>query len=277
MRDILQQIVDKKREEVDALKRAQPIERLREQTRQLAPPRDFTAALRGARPRGTGRLGRGVNIIAEIKLRSPSKGVFKWHGDVARQAAAYELGGAAAISVVTDGPFFGGSTDLLRPVKAAVERPVLQKEFLLEPWQVVYARALGADACLLIAAVLDGERLAEMLATAREVGIHTLVEVVDAAEFERASAAGAVVIGVNNRDLKTFEVDPRRTERLIPLYREDQVCIAESGIHTAQDVSRLLEAGADGFLVGEALMTAPNPSAHLHALRGMPVREANPS
>lgn len=277
MSDILQKIVARKHEEVDALKRAQPLERVREQALTMPPTLDFTAALRGARPRGTGLLGRGVNVIAEIKLRSPSKGVFHWHGDVARQAAAYELGGAAAISVVTDGPFFGGSTELLREVKAVTERPVLQKEFLLEPWQVVYARSLGADACLLIAALLEGDRLAGMLETAREMGIHTLVEVVDADEHARATAAGAAVIGVNNRNLRDFTVDLAHTERLLPLFREDQVCIAESGVHTPADVSRLLSAGVDGFLIGEALMTAPDPTAHLLALRGVPVREAPPS
>ena len=283
MSDILLQIVAKKREEVAALRRAQPLERLRAQARDLPPALDFTAALRGARPRGAaqpgrtaraGRTGQGVNIIAEIKLRSPSKGTFAWHGDAVKQARDYELGGAAAISVVTDGPFFGGSTELLRTVKAATELPVLQKEFLLEPWQVYYARTLGADACLLIAAILPGAQLAGMLATAREAGLHTLVEVVNAEEHRRATEGGATVVGVNNRDLTTFRVDPARTEALVPLYRDEQVCVAESGIHTAQDVARLLAAGVDAFLIGEALMTAPDPVAHLRALRGDRLHEA---
>jgi len=274
MSDILQTICAAKREEVAALKRCLPLARVREQACGMPPALDFTAALRGARPRGSGRLGRDVKIIAEIKLRSPSKGQFPWHGDVERQVRDYELGGAAAISVVTDGPFFGGSTDLLRGAKAAAEIPVMQKEFLLEPWQVHYARSLGADACLLIAAVLPGDALAEMLAAAQQAGIHTLVEVVSPEELERASAAGARVVGVNNRDLTTFTVDPGRTEALLPRYRDDQVCVAESGIHTAQDVARLLRAGVDAFLVGEAMMTAPNPVLHLRALRGVPVREA---
>jgi indole-3-glycerol phosphate synthase len=274
MSDILQRIVAKKREEVGALQRAQPLECLMDRVQGLPPALDFTEAMRGARPRGTGRLGGRVNIIAEIKLRSPSKGAFRWHGDAVRQAHDYEAGLAAATSVVTDGPFFGGSTELLRKVKSATELPVLQKEFLLEPWQVYYARALGADACLLIAAILPGEALAHMLETARQAGIHTLVEVVDAEEHRRATEAGAVVIGVNNRDLKTFTVDPRRTEALVPLYRDDQVCVAESGIRTAADVAHLLQAGVDGFLIGESLMTAPNPVAHLRALRGVPAREA---
>ncbi len=273
MSDILEQIVAKKRAEVAALKRALPLQRVREQAHAMAPALDFTAALRGARPRGAQGAGQPVRIVAELKLRSPSKGAFPWHGDVVRQVRDYEIGGAAAISVVTDGPFFDGSTALLREVKAACELPVLQKDFLLEPWQVFYARALGADACLLIARLLPGERLAEMVATAGEVRIHTLVEVVDAEELQRASEAGALVIGVNNRDLTTFQVDPRRTEALVPRFREEQVCIAESGIHTPQDVARLLRAGVDGFLIGEALMTASDPAAHLRLLRDEALRE----
>ena len=273
MSDILEQIVARKREEVAALKRALPLQRVREQARATAPALDFTGALRGSRPRGAQGSAEPVRIVAELKLRSPSKGAFPWHGEVARQVRDYEIGGAAAISVVTDGPFFGGSTALLREVKSACELPVLQKEFLLEPWQVLYARALGADACLLIARLLPGELLREMVATAREVRIHTLVEVVDPEELQRATEAGALVIGVNNRDLTTFQVDPARTEALVPRYREDQVCIAESGIHTRQDVTRLLRAGVDGFLIGEALMTAHDPAAHLRLLRGEAIRE----
>lgn len=266
MSDILQKIVTQKRVEVSALKAGLPLERVRERALAAAPALDFTRALRGTRPRGAGER---VNVIAEIKRRSPSKGEFPWHGDIVRQARDYQRGGASAISVVTDGPFFGGDTAMLRTVRAAVgDVPVLQKEFLLEPWQVYYARALGADACLLIAAILPGEELTRMLETAREVGLHTLVEVVDESELARATAAGASVVGVNNRDLKTFTVDPARTERLLPLYRDEQVCVAESGIHTPADVRRLLRAGVDGFLIGEALMTAPDPAGHLRELCG---------
>ena len=268
MSDILERIVAAKREEVAALMRGRSLADVRAEALDAPPVLDFNAALRGARPRGSGRLGRGVRVIAELKCRSPSKGEFAWHGDVARQVRDYEHGGASAVSVVTDGPFFGGSADLLRQVKAEVALPVLQKDFLLEPWQVHSARVLGADACLLIAAILPGAQLGAMLDAAREAGLHTLVEVVDEAELARASAAGAVVVGVNNRDLKTFTVDPGRTERLLPSYRDDQVCIAESGIHAPGDVDRLLRAGVDGFLIGEALMTAPDPAAHLRALRG---------
>jgi indole-3-glycerol phosphate synthase len=278
MSDILQRIVAEKRREVAGLMRRHPLAEVRGQALAAPPVRDFPAVLKGARPRG-GEPGASaessteftpVRIIAEIKRRSPSKGEFPFHGDVARQARAYEQSGARAISVVTDGPFFGGSTDWVAQARDAVGLPVLQKEFLLEPWQVFYARALGADACLLIAAILPGDLLGEMAASAREAGIHTLVEVTGEEEFLRAADVGAVVIGVNNRDLRTFSVDLARTESLLPLYGDERICIAESGIHTRRDVLRLLEAGVDGFLIGEALMTAEDPAAHLRGLREAP-------
>ena len=272
MSDILNRIVEKKREEVAGRKLALPLEQVRAQAAAAAPARDFPAALRAPRPRGAGRQ---VNVIAELKRKSPSKGEFPWHGDASRQARDYERGGAKAVSVVTDGPFFGGSPELLQEVRRHVSLPVLQKDFVLEPWQVYFARAIGADAVLLIAACLPGGLLGELAALAREVGIHTLVEVVDEAELERASAAGAVVIGVNNRDLRTFQVDPVRTERLLPLYRDDQVAVCESGIHTPADVARMLRAGVDAFLIGEALMTAPDPAGHLLHLREQGAAQAS--
>ncbi len=271
MSDILRRIMAAKREEVAGLKAGLPLPAVRaeaEAARRGGPTRDFTGALRTLRPRGTGRsVGFQVNVIAEIKRRSPSKGEFPWRSDAARHAQDYERGGARCISVVTDGPFFGGSVELLQQVREAQGLPVIQKEFILEPWQVYRARAIGADALLLIAACLDGALLGELLALAREIGLHVLVEVVDEAEFRRADEAGAIVIGVNNRDLRTFTVDPARTERLIPLYRDEQVAVCESGIHTPEDVARMLRAGVDGFLIGEALMTASDPAAHLTRLR----------
>ncbi len=276
MSDILQRIMAAKAEEVTALKAADPLADVQARARDAAPARDFSGALRGARPRGSSGMGMtsDVRVIAEIKRRSPSKGVFAWHGDAVRQVRDYEAGGAAAVSVVTNEPFFGGTEALLTEVRAATSLPVIQKEFLLEPYQVWRARARGADACLLIAACLPGGLLTEMLGTAQAAGLHTLVEVVDELELAAASAAQAQVVGVNNRNLKTFEVDPARTERLLPLYAEEQVCVAESGIHGPQDIQRLLAAGADAFLIGEALMTAPDPAAHLRALRGVPAEAA---
>jgi indole-3-glycerol phosphate synthase len=267
MHDVLQRIVAAKRDEVASLKAVLPLAEVRLQAETKArtgPTRDFTGALRSSRPRGTGH---GVNIIAEIKRRSPSKGAFPWKGDAAAHARSYEKGGARCISVVTDAPFFGGSVELLQEVRRAQSLPVLQKEFILDPWQVYRARAIGADALLLIVACLDGSLLGELYALAREVGLHVLVEVIDEAEFRRASDAGAILIGVNNRDLRTFTIDAGRTERLIPLYRDDQVAVCESGIHTPADVARMLRAGVDGFIIGEALMTASDPAAHLTLLR----------
>jgi len=267
MSDILARIVAAKREEVAARKVRVPLAAARADAEALAresPARDFTGALRAARPRGGGR---DVHIIAEIKRRSPSKGEFPWRGDLARHAQDYERGGARCISVVTDAPFFGGTEDMLRQVRAAQGLPVIQKDFILEPWQVYRARSIGADAILLIAACLQGAALRDLHALARGLGLHVLVEVVDEAEFRRADDAGAVLIGVNNRDLRTFAVDPARTERLLPLYRDEQVAVCESGIHTPEDVARMLRAGVDGFLVGEALMTADDPAAHLTRLR----------
>jgi len=264
MSDILDRIVEQKREEVAGRKRATPLAQVRDQARTQPAARDFPGALRNERPRGAGRR---VNVIAELKRKSPSKGEFPWHGDVARQARAYEQGGAKAMSVVTDGPFFGGSEALLQEARSHVGLPVIQKEFVIDPWQVHNARAIGADAVLLIAACLPGGQLADLAGLAQEVGIHTLVEVIDEEEVRRATEAGAVVMGVNNRDLRTFTVDLSRTERLIPLYRDDQVAVCESGIHTPADVARMLRAGVDAFLIGEALMTSADPAAHLTQLR----------
>ena len=266
MTTILDQIMAAKREEVSRLKRQLPLEQVRDQASAMPPGLDFAGALRGTRPRSAG--GSAVNIIAEVKRGSPSKGTFDWHGDGARQARAYEAGGARAVSVVTDGPFFQGSVELLQTVKEAIGLPVIQKEFLLEPYQVHYARSIGADACLLIGACLPGGLLGEMIALAKEVGIATLVEVVTEEEVARALAGGAEVVGVNNRDLRTFETNPEHTLSLLPAIGEAPVAVTESGIHTRADVERMLAAGVDAFLIGEALMVAADPTAHLRVLRG---------
>lgn len=271
MSDILQKIIANKREEVRALQRERPLAQVRETAAAQGPARPFAAALRNARPRGSGRA---AHIIAEVKVRSPSRGAFSWHGDGARQGRDYQFGGARAISVVTDREFFGGSVELLQTVRGAVGLPVLQKDFLLEPYQIYYARSIGADAALLIAAALPGNSLGEMIALAREIGLSTLVEVADEEELERATEGGAEVVGVNNRDLRTFTVDPERTLRLIPLCREEQVLIAESGIQGRDAVERMLAAGVDGFLIGEALMTASHPAERLRELRGESLSEA---
>jgi len=266
METILDRIMAAKRDEVALLKQSFPLDKVQAQVAARPAPLDFTGALRGPRPRSAGSSQ--VNVIAEVKRGSPSKGTFDWHGDAARQGFAYQTGGAKAISVVTDGPFFQGSVEMLQAVKAAVDLPVIQKEFLLEPYQVYYARSLGADACLLIGACLPGDLLGEMIAVAREVGIHTLVEVVDEEELSRAIDGGAEVIGVNNRDLRTFKTDPNHTLTLLPGIGEERVAVTESGIHTREDIERMLAAGVDAFLIGEALMIAEDPAHHLRILRG---------
>ena len=221
----------------------------------------FSAALR--RP--------GVAVIAEIKRASPSKGPIAPDADAPGIAADYLAGGASAISVLTDAPFFGGSLVDLSAVSRAAHAaarpvPVLRKDFLVNPYQVAEARAAGADAVLLIAALLRGPALREMLAAVRDYGLQALVEVHDEAEMEEALEAGAEVIGINNRDLRTFTVDLATTERLAPLVPRDRMVVAESGIHGPEDVRRLAAAGAHAFLVGESLMTAPDRRAALTRL-----------
>ena len=272
METILDKIMAAKREEVAQMKRKRPLEQVRDEAQARPKALDFVSPLRGGRPRANGNPQ--VNVIAEVKRGSPSKGTFAWHGDAARQARAYEAGGARAVSVVTDGPFFQGSVELLQTVKQAIGLPVIQKEFLLEPYQVHYARAIGADACLLIGACLPGGLLGEMIALAEEVGIATLVEVVTEEEVARALDGGARVVGVNNRDLRTFTTDPSHTLNLLPAIGEAPVAVTESGIHTRQDVERMLAAGVDAFLIGEALMVARDPARHLRVLRGEETAEA---
>ncbi|MDH4120675.1 MAG: indole-3-glycerol phosphate synthase TrpC [Deltaproteobacteria bacterium] len=269
MSDILYRIVAAKEQEVAQRKAAFAPGELERQLAQQPTPRPFAQALRTNRAQGAVRgKGTQVNVIAELKPRSPSKGEFPWHGDPARTARAYQAGGARAMSVLTDQPFFGGSVELLQAARAACGLPVLMKDFVVDPWQVAYARAVGADAVLLIAAVLTGHRLAEALAEARRVGVATLVEVIDEEEMARANDAGAEVVGVNNRDLKTFTMDPERSLRLLALARPEQVFVTESGIRSRTDVERMLAAGVDAFLIGEALMTSPDPEGLLKELRG---------
>ena len=269
MSDILHKILVNKREEVEVLTGRIPEAELREKAQQQPPALDFTAALKGQRPRGSGsQEGNNVNIIAEIKRRSPSKGTFRWHGDMGKQVAYYEDGGASAISVVTDAAYFGGSLQMLNEVKGYTSLPVMHKEFVVSPWQLWYTRAQGVDAVLLLANVLKGEQLAEFQQMATEMGLHTLVEVVNEEELERAKAAGAKVIGVNHRDLTNFSIDNQRLINLLPGFGDEHLAIAESGIHTRSDVERLMGAGVDGFLVGEALMTHPRASMMIRELRG---------
>jgi indole-3-glycerol phosphate synthase len=207
-----------------------------------------------------------VSIIAEHKRRSPSRGAIREDLVPADVARRYEAAGAAAISVLTDEAFFGGRMAHLEEVRAASSLPVLRKDFVLDPWQVWEARAAGADAVLLIVAAFADADLSGLLATARESGLDALVEVHDRAELDRALAAGARLVGVNSRDLRTLAVSLETALALAPAIPADVVAVAESGIRTGADVRRLRDAGFDAFLVGEQLMTAPDPGEALKRL-----------
>jgi len=223
-------------------------------------PRDFAGALARAEP---------VAVIAEIKRASPSRGVMvDADFDPARVARAYESGGAAAMSVLTDERYFLGDAATLETVRAAVSVPVLRKDFILDPWQVYESRAIGADALLLIVRALGPETLQELISLTRELEMCALVEVHDRAELGWALDAGAGIIGVNNRDLDTFTVDLATTERLAPLVPDDRIVVSESGIRSWDDVARVRDAGARAVLVGESLVTSGDVAGKLRELRG---------
>lgn len=225
----------------------------------LAPARSLAAALR--------RPGM-VTCIAEHKRRSPSAGWIREGSDVAEIVRAYAGAGAAALSVLTDEPFFGGSLDDLRRARAAVPIPILRKDFMVGRYQVLEARAAGADAILIIVSALADAEISALLAAALEAGVDALVEVHDRAELDRALALGASIVGINNRDLRTFTLDRDLAVRLRALVPPDRVVVAESGIRDAADVERLRVAGVDAMLVGETLMRAADPGAVLAALLG---------
>lgn len=224
-----------------------------------APParRAFGAAL--VRPRA-------VNVIAEFKRRSPSRGAIREELDVAEVARGYEAGGAVGLSVLTEPEFFGGSLEDLRAARSSTGLPALRKDFVVDAYQIWEARAFGADAVLLIVAALSPGELLSLLATATAAGLETLVEVHDRAELGRALEAGARLVGVNSRDLRTLEVDLGTAVSLVPAIPHDVIAVAESGIRSGEEIRRLREAGFDAFLVGEHLLAAPEPGAALRTL-----------
>jgi indole-3-glycerol phosphate synthase len=264
---ILDQIVAMKREEIARAKAAVPIGRLQDNLASAPPVRDFFAAL--ATP--TRRASEGVvsiKLIAEIKKASPSQGVIRAEFDPVAIARTYEAAGATCLSVLTDETYFQGRLDYLRQVRAAVEIPVLRKDFILDSYQLVEARAAGADAVLLIAECLDDCNLRKLHNEAIELGMAPLVEFYDPANLPRVLAAAAQLIGVNNRDLRTFAVDLDHTIRLRGQVPADALLVAESGIHTRTDVLRLQEAGVDAMLVGESLMREADIGAAVRRLLG---------
>ncbi|HZT06638.1 MAG TPA: indole-3-glycerol phosphate synthase TrpC [Chloroflexota bacterium] len=222
------------------------------------PPRSLSSALR--RP--------GTQVIAEVKRRSPAKGDLAPHADASIVAQRYVNGGAAAVSVLTDERFFSGSDADLRAVRARIDAPILRKDFVITAYQVSEARALGADAVLLIVAMLSDEQLARLMEAARDLEMDALVETHTEEEVRRAVALDAAIIGINNRDLATFRVDLRTTERLRPLIPDEALVVSESGITRRADVERVVAAGAHAVLVGEALVTAADPAAKLAELLG---------
>ncbi len=244
-----------------AARPAAPLDVEIERAKAAVPARGFAASLQAASDRGE------IGVIAEVKRRSPSKGDLAVGLDPAAVAAGYEAGGAACLSVLTDAEFFGGSAADLAAAGAATSIPVLRKDFTVSAADVTDTRLMGADAVLLIAAALDEGELTDFHALAVEVGLDALVEVHDEGELERALAIGARLIGVNQRDLVTFEVDADRAVRLAPQMPDGVVRVAESGVQGAADARRLADAGYHAVLVGESLVTAADPSAAVAALR----------
>ncbi len=254
---VLDAIVARTRQRVVADRVRRPLEELQAAARSAPAPRPFAAAL--------SRAGR-VNVIAEHKRRSPSRGAIREDLAPAEVARGYEAAGAAALSVLTDAPFFGGRLEHLVEARAATRLPVLRKDFVVDSWQVWEARAAGADAVLLIVAALGDDELKTLLAAAGGAGLDALVEVHDRGELDRALGAGSRMVGVNNRNLKTMEVSLDAAVSLCPAIPDGVVKVAESGIRTREDVRRLREAGFDAFLIGERLMSAPDPGRALQSL-----------
>lgn len=250
MSDILSRIAAYKRDEVAARRAKISDTELDFRVETQGPPRGFAASLR-ARANASPA---GLALIAEIKKASPSKGVIREDFDPPALAQAYEDGGATCLSVLTDGPSFQGDDAYLVAARGAIQLPALRKEFLVDPWQVAESRALGADAILVILAMVDDALAAQLILQAGRYGMDALVEVHDADEMRRAASLGAELIGINNRDLKTFVVDLAVTESLIPLAPSHALLVTESGIFTPEDVRRLRAAGASAMLVGEGLM-----------------------
>jgi indole-3-glycerol phosphate synthase len=258
--DILEEIAAYKRTDVAALRRAERQDAVEARAKAASPPRGFIAALeRAAAP---GRLA----LIAEIKKASPSKGLIRADFDPPSLAKAYEAGGAACLSVLTDGPSFQGADAYLVAARDTAALPALRKDFLVHPWQVAQSRALGADAVLVILAISDDALAADLLAEAARLGMDALVEAHDEAEVDRAVALGARLIGVNNRNLRTFVTDLAVTERLAARVPPGALLVTESGIAAPADVARLATAGARAMLVGESLMRQADVTAATRAL-----------
>jgi len=260
MGDVLTRICDDKRRHVASRRVARSIDQVEREAKIASTPRGFGQRLRAVTDAGD------YGLIAEIKKASPSKGLIRADFDPPSLARAYAAGGASCLSVLTDEPYFQGADEYLRAARAVVDLPVLRKDFMLEPYQIVESRALGADCVLLIMAALDDGQAAELAATASDWGMDVLVEVHDGEELDRALVLETKLIGVNNRNLKTLDVDISMTEALAANVPDDRVLISESGLYTPADLIRMAKAGAQCFLVGESLMRQDDVEAATRAL-----------
>jgi indole-3-glycerol phosphate synthase len=258
--DILQRILATKRAETAAARRLVSLDEVERRARTAPPPRGFVAALRAKVAAGK------TGVIAEVKRASPSKGLLREDFDPEAIARSYEAGGAACLSVLTDREYFQGALEHLSVARAACTLPVLRKDFIIEPYQVLEARAIGADGILLIVAALAGEALRELEQLAQSLGMAVLVEVHEASELEVALTLATPLIGINNRNLRTFETDLQTTLDLLPRIPAGRTVVTESGIRGREDVLHLRKNGVQAFLVGEAFMRAPDPGAALREL-----------
>ena len=255
--DILNRILATKQQELAARRQQKSIQELQQQAHHVSPPRGFVAALRRRVEQG------GSAVIAEIKKASPSKGVIRADFDPVAIAKSYQSGGASCLSVLTDHEYFQGHEEYLTSARAACNLPVIRKDFIVDSYQVMEARAIGADCILLIVAALDDETLASLYADARAQGMDVLVEVHDRAELERALELELELIGINNRNLRTFDTSLETTIDLLPLVPDGCLVVTESGIHSRNDIALMRDHDVHAFLVGEAFMRAPDPGQAL--------------
>ncbi|RTZ63877.1 MAG: indole-3-glycerol phosphate synthase TrpC [Aquificaceae bacterium] len=258
--DILKKIVKRKYEEISEREAFKSIEQLKEEIPTASPLRPFVGSMQANLAANKSA------VISEIKKASPSKGVMRENFNPAEIAISYEKAGASCLSVLTDKDFFQGSEAYLQEARAACKLPVIRKDFIITPYQVYEARAIGADCILLIVAILDDDNLQSLYTLARDLGMDVLIEVHDKGELLRSLPLGATLVGINNRNLRTFETSLDTSIDLLPLIPEDRIVVTESGIHSEADVARMRENNINAFLVGEAFMRVADPGSELNKL-----------